>query len=147
MPEVGVILAGLLGIGAVIFVAWPLFRPPERPAQPEDLPEADRLRELVERREVALNALRDLEEDFRLGRIDEKEYKTLQARYRRRAVAALKAVDQALGVDTGALERLIEREVALARRRCPDCGRPLAEDFRFCPHCGQPLDVSPLTGR
>ncbi len=147
MSEVGAILAGLLGLGAVVFAAWPLLRPVDWLPGPEDRPEADRVRELIERRELALSVLRDLEEDFRLGRIDEKEYEALRARYRRRAVAALKAVDQALGTDTEALEKLIEREVALARRRCPDCGRPLAEDFRFCPHCGQPLDVLPLTGR
>lgn len=146
MLEPGVVLAGLLGLGAVLLAAWPLLRPPDRwPGLPER-PDADRVRELVERREVALSALRDLEEDFRLGRIDEKEYEALRARYRRRAVAALKAVDQALGADAEALEKLIEREVALARRRCPDCGRPLAEEFRFCPHCGQALNVSPLTG-
>lgn len=147
MPEPGAILAGLLGLGAILFAAWPLLRPPDRLPQPDDGPDTDRIRELLERRELALSALRDLEEDFRLGRVDEKDYEALRARYRRRAVAALKAVDQALGGDAEALEKLIEREVALARRRCPDCGRPLAEEFRFCPHCGQALNLSPLTGR
>ncbi len=130
----------------MLFAAWPLIRPSARLPRPENPAEADRIRELLERRELALSALRDLEEDYRLGRIDEKEYKTLHARYRRRALAALKAVDQALGTDVESLEKLLEREVALARRRCPDCGRPLAEDFRFCPHCGQALNLSPLTG-
>ncbi len=147
MPELGTILAGILGVGTILFAAWPLLRPPDRLPRPEERPDADRIRELLERRELALSALRDLEEDFRLGRVDEKDYEALRARYRRRAVAALKAVDQALGGDAEALEKLIEREVALARRRCPDCGRPLAEEFRFCPHCGQALNVSPLTGR
>lgn len=130
----------------MLFAAWPLIRPPARLPRPESPAGGDRIRELLERRELALSALRDLEEDHRLGKIDDKEYELLRARYRRRALAALKAVDQALGTDAESLEKLLEREVALARRRCPDCGRPLADDFRFCPHCGQALNVSPLTG-
>ncbi len=146
MSEPGAVVAVLLGVGVLLFAAWPLVRPPTRLPRPENPAEADRIRELLERRELALGALRDLEEDYRLGKIDEKEYEALRARYRRRALAALKAVDQALGTDAESLEKLLEREVALARRRCPDCGRPLAEDFRFCPHCGQALNLSPLTG-
>jgi len=146
MSEPGTIVALLLGAGVLLFAAWPLIRPPARLPQPENPAGADRIRELLERRELALNALRDLEEDHRLGKIDDKEYELLRARYRRRALAALKAVDQALGTDVESLEKLLEREVALARRRCPDCGQPLAEDFRFCPHCGHALNVSPLPG-
>jgi cytochrome c-type biogenesis protein CcmI len=95
----GAIVAILLGLAAVTFVLAPLFR--------KDAAEAERVasafseaEELQSQREMALTALRDLEEDRATGKIGDRDYDELKAKLQTRAVEILKRLD-AIG-DPGA---------------------------------------------
>ena len=88
------IAVALLVGAAVVAVAWP-FLSPDR-GRPEDrLSEADRTRiDLLERRDAAYAALRDLEQDHRTGKVSDIDYADERGRLREEAAAALRGLDQ-----------------------------------------------------
>ena len=89
------ILAALLAVAAVLYVARPFLREPERSddalAEP-DAAELERLR-LLEERDRALAALKELEFDHRTGKISDEDYERSVGSLRVEAAAALKALD------------------------------------------------------
>jgi hypothetical protein len=87
-------LGAVLVVLAVVFVARPFLREPApRSDRLDDLGEADRRRlELVEERDRALAALKELEFDHRTGKVTDEDYRTQVGPLRRRAADALKAL-------------------------------------------------------
>jgi hypothetical protein len=95
MELAALILAACLAVACVAFVARPFLREPQakndRLAVSE---ESERVRiELVEERDRALAALKELEFDHRTGKISDADYRELIAPLRRQAAAALEALD------------------------------------------------------
>ncbi|HTS72735.1 MAG TPA: hypothetical protein VMG74_03415 [Gaiellaceae bacterium] len=88
-------LGVVLAVACVLFVARPFLRDPA--------PKSDRLDEpgpqdeirvaLAEERDRALSALKELEFDHRTGKISDEDYRALVGPLRRRAAAALRALD------------------------------------------------------
>ena len=87
----GVALAALV----VVLVALPFLREPVAEDDRLDAPTAaeEARLTLVEERDRALAALRELEFDHRAGKIVDDDYRTLVQTLRLRAAAALKTVD------------------------------------------------------
>jgi hypothetical protein len=95
METLAVLLAVLLAVAVVAFVARPFLAEPETtddrlggltPAEQE------RLR-LLERRDRALAALKELEFDHRTGKISDNDYRELVGPLRRRVADALRALE------------------------------------------------------
>jgi hypothetical protein len=87
------IVGGLIAVAAVVFVALPFLR---EDGEPELIDEAhaqvaDRLA-LMEARDRALGALKELEFDHRTGKVDDDDYRTLVGPLRRTAADALQAL-------------------------------------------------------
>ena len=95
MSTVGMVVAvAVLVTAAVLFVAWP-FASPEREPPEQALSEADRrLLELRERRDEAYQALRDLDQELRTGKITQADYDLERGRLRAEAAEALAELDQ-----------------------------------------------------
>ena len=92
---VALVLAGVLAVVAVVFVARPFLREPAPESDRLDEPsvlERRRL-ELVEERDRAVLALRELEFDHRTGKVSDDDYRALVGPLRRRAAAALRALE------------------------------------------------------
>ena len=97
MTMAALILAGLLAVACVVYVARPFLAEPDTP------PDADRLRqpgaldqrriELLEERDRALAALKELEFDHRTGKLSDEDYRALVGPLRGRAAAALRALE------------------------------------------------------
>jgi hypothetical protein len=95
MEVAALALAALLAVACVVFVARPFLREPR--AGDDRLAEAgeeerERLR-LVEQRDRALAALKELEFDHRTGKISDADYRELVVPLRREAAAALAALE------------------------------------------------------
>jgi hypothetical protein len=91
-----VVLGAVLAAAAIVLVALPFLREPQ--AEDDRLEaageeEARRLG-LVEERDRALAALKELEFDHRTGKIGDEDYRELVSPVRRAAAAALKALDE-----------------------------------------------------
>lgn len=69
---------------------------------------------LEARRDAALEALREVEFEFRTGKLPEDEYRALRRKYGRRALEARAALGDP----------------------CPRCGAALPPEDRFCSRCG-----------
>jgi hypothetical protein len=89
------VLGAALAVVAVVFVARPFLRDPvpanDRLDEPGEL-ERRRL-ELVEERDRALAALKELEFDHRTGKVTDSDYRALVGPLRRRAAEALRALE------------------------------------------------------
>jgi len=106
----GALCALLLAGGAAAFILAPLFRADA--AQEERASRLlSNLSDLQSEREMALSALRDLEDDRATGKVSDADYAVLQARYTERAVEVLKKLDEAEAASRG--PRPVPREGAL----------------------------------
>jgi hypothetical protein len=92
---VALCLAAVLALLAVVFVARPFLREPSPASDRLDEPgELERRRlELVEERDRALAALKELEFDHRTGKVADEDYRAQVGPLRRRAAAALRALE------------------------------------------------------
>jgi hypothetical protein len=93
------LLAAALAVVCVVVVALPFIREPEPESDAlDDLDEQERARlALLEERDRALAALRELEFEHRTGTVSDEDYQSQIGALRRDAAAAL----QALGRGTG----------------------------------------------
>src|SRR5919108_2244927 len=95
MDAAAVVLAVLLAVACVAFVARPFLREPA----PEDdrlseVPPAERERvRLAEERDRTLAALKELEFDHRTGKISDADYRDLVGPLRQQAAEALRALE------------------------------------------------------
>ncbi len=89
-------LAALLAVLCVVAVAMPFLRDPDPESDVLDEPdEAERRRlELVEARDRALAALKEVEFDHRTGTISDEDYRALVGPLRREAAAALQSLER-----------------------------------------------------
>jgi hypothetical protein len=89
------ILGALLAVASVLFVARPFIREPE-PAvdRLDELDPAEQRRlELLEERDRALAALKELELDHRTGKVSDEDYRAAVGPLRRAAAEALRALE------------------------------------------------------
>lgn len=85
-----ILVAIVLGIVALIFVLYPLYR--HSPAAVQTLQSTGEEATIsTEQEQAARVALHEIELDYRLGNIAEADYSVLRERYMRRALVALKS--------------------------------------------------------
>ena len=91
-----IVLGILIAAGVVVLVALPFLREPTTADDRLDAPTAEDERRLglVEERDRALAALKELEFDHRTGKIGDSDYRELVGPLRRDAARALRAIDR-----------------------------------------------------
>lgn len=96
MSFVALVLAAALAVACVLFVARPFLDEPEPERDVLDEPdERERRRlELLEERDRALAALKELEFDHRTGATSDEDYHAMVGPLRRKAAAALRALER-----------------------------------------------------
>jgi hypothetical protein len=94
---VTVVVAGVVALACVLFVARPFLAEPEAVGAADRLDEPGelerRMLELAEERDRALAALKELEFDHRTGKVSDEDYRELVGPLRQRAAAALRALE------------------------------------------------------
>jgi len=159
------ILAAIIVLGVLAFIAYPLFNAP--PAEGAESPVA--LDGLISQRDAAYDSIRDLDFDFQMGKLSQSDYATMRERYKGRAAVALEQIDETSRVSASAeaeeqiaklraakraappADDAIEREIARRRAskgaaaglRCPNCGTPYHAGDTFCSKCGTSLATKP----
>ena len=94
MEAFALVLAALLTVLCVVFVARPLLRPARSAEAREELGPAEQLRvRALERRDRALGALKELEFDHRTGKVSDEDYRALVGPLRREAAQALRELE------------------------------------------------------
>jgi hypothetical protein len=88
-----VVVGALIAVAAVALVALPFLREPAAADDTLEQPDAELLR-LLEDRDRALGALKELEFDHRTGKLSDADYRETVAPLRQDAAAALRALDR-----------------------------------------------------
>ncbi len=144
--SIGSILLGLaLAVLVVPFVAEPLIKNRQRQKaalenSQDDSPDTAK--------QSALAALRDLDFDFRTGKVAEEDYTPLRQQLMAEAAQAVQAADAARGDLDDEIEtaiRAVRGKKAspvgadLVSAHCPKCQASVRDDDKFCPKCGARL--------
>ena len=74
----------------LVLIGYPIF---VKPAEIAAVDEGDEYHRLLYARDAAYTALKDLEFDFKTGKIDDEDYHTLKAQFEGEAVGILKKID------------------------------------------------------
>src|SRR5690554_175233 len=125
-----------------------------------------RVGELAARKAGLLESLREVEFDYKTGKLTDEDYQAAKSRYERATIKTMRALDEIHGgrgwenaVDDELNQRIAvmqQREQAAHRAEaaahsatkvnaeieCPDCGKQLEADARFCSKCGTTLEQS-----
>ena len=101
-------VGGLIAIAAVVIVAWPFLHDSGEPDL-IDTSADEQLLALMEARDRALAALKELEFDHRIGNIDDADYRASVGPLRRQAAEALQALDR-VKTERSAEEHLDQQE-------------------------------------
>lgn len=137
------VLGALLLLLLVGVMLAPLLEDARPAVELEDLPPA-------QRREAALEALRDVEFEHETGKLDRAEYRHLRTHFGRAVLEAEEAMtgpaDGApAGDDDGAGAAGGDPSVETAW--CTSCGGELRTGARYCPACGEPRPGADEPGR
>ena len=94
---IALIVGALIAVAAVVIVSLPFLRSSDEPELLDTQPSQDRLA-LLESRDRALAALKELEFDHRTGKVDDVDYRALVGPLRRAAAEALQELDRLDGM-------------------------------------------------
>ena len=106
----GLAFALLLSLAALAYVVWPLLKSGPAPVMVEN----DRLTDLLGRKDAVMTAIKELEFDYRVGKLSAEDYQIYDQRLRRQAIALIQQIEQIVPESSG-LD--IEMEAEIARRR------------------------------
>ena len=125
---------------AGFYVLTPLFKESKGSLEAElgTVTDMDRL---LDRKAVIYGNLKDLEFEYRMGRLSETDFAGLESGYKKEAAEILQQLDL-LGAESD-VEGVIAKE-ASARNipvaaRCPSCGAEVIARKKFCADCGHRL--------
>jgi hypothetical protein len=155
-----IVIAIIIIAAALIAVGYPLLlqRPRVSYATSGDSDEGGDLRL---RKETIYAAIKELDFDFRTGKLSPDDYHELREKYRERAMALLLEMEK--GGRFSTLEGSLEEEIRARREStahiskeapaaegrgaagaifCPYCGEGCSSGDKFCPYCGRELPPS-----
>ena len=112
----------LIAAGVLLFVFTPLFD--KRNPLLQTSRKENKRRELLEQRDMAYEAIRELDFDYRMGKVEEDDYRQTRTRYTAQAVEVMKSLDKTNGradrpppaPETKKGEDSIENEIAAIRQ-------------------------------
>ncbi len=145
-----IIGCALLTLVAGVYVLTPLFKEPKGNLEVELLAETE-LDRLLNRKAIVYTNLKDLEFEYKMGRLSDADFKRLEAGYKSDAAAILQKLDQ-MGVEKD-LDEKLERDIAASKARlfskvpakakspglCSSCGADIIPGKKFCADCGHQL--------
>jgi hypothetical protein len=136
---------------AAFYVMTPLFKEPKGNLEVELLAETE-LDRLLNRKAIVYSNLKDLEFEYKMGRLSDTDFRRLEAGLKGEASVILQQLDQ-LGVGSN-IDEIIEKDIASRKEKlrapgkrasqlqagqCPTCGADLVAGKKFCADCGQRL--------
>jgi len=122
--------------------------------RPKDLPEPEPVspfQHLDERKAEIYENLRDLQFEYRVGKLSDADYQTTKQDLQKELASVLAEVDRlsaSLGATAAAKPAPISKptRAVTARERskftCPTCNAEFDKDLKFCGECGKPMKVA-----
>jgi hypothetical protein len=116
--------------------------------RPKDLPEpepASPFDHLDERKAAIYENLRDLQFEYRVGKLSEEDYQATKRDLQKELAAVLAEVDRLkakLAGGNGFVSQKTPEPLAAPKPSgfvCPSCGAKFETDLKFCGECGKPM--------
>jgi hypothetical protein len=148
------LIAALVSLLAIYFAVLPLLRPGRATLLVDD----DKLVELLGRKDATLQAIKDLEFDYQVGKMSQEDYQRHDQRLRRQAIGLIQQIEK-IAPASASLDEQLEniiaqfRQTTVAPAARPSPEQPLKavvdtapvatttspQATRFCTECGKPV--------
>jgi len=92
------LIAPILFIGAVLYIGYPLLQKEKKESAPED--EVTDQEKALREKEDIIESLKDIDMDFRMGKLSTQDYQSLKLEFEQRAVGIFQRV-QSLQAESG----------------------------------------------
>jgi len=122
-------VAVLVAIGAMLFTLF--IRPQDVPEAPPVSPTAH----LEERKAQIYENLRDLQFEFRVGKLSDADYQKTKLDLQRELAKVLAEIDTIQPVKAAAVPPKPKRD----GKTCPHCGAKFPQPLKFCGECGKAM--------
>jgi hypothetical protein len=123
-----ILTAVIVVLGAIIFTL--AVRAKDLPAPEPESP----TRHLEERKATIYENLRDLQFEYRVGKLSDADYQATKTDLQRELAVVLAEIDKLAGVMPPA-------PVKQERIGCASCGAHFEKPMKFCGECGAPMTV------
>jgi hypothetical protein len=134
-------IIGITCLVAIAVIAYILgVRPKDLPAPEPESP----FQHLDERKAAIYENLRDLQFEYRLGKLSDTDYQSTKKDLQRELAGVLAEVDK-LKNGAGPARAAAATAPAAVRRSgfvCDSCGASFEKDLKFCGECGKPMKVA-----
>ncbi|MDZ7266847.1 MAG: zinc ribbon domain-containing protein [candidate division KSB1 bacterium] len=126
----------LLIVATALFIGYPLLQKSPRQLSFGVNHQAE---DLQARKEEIYAAIRDIDFDFRMGKLSAEDHALLREQYRNEAINIMKQLDTLLPAAGRGGRRSKPAGSASATRFCSQCGEPAQAADKFCSACGASL--------
>jgi hypothetical protein len=134
-----IVIAALVTVGVIVFILG---------VRAKDLPEPQPVspfQHLDERKAAIYENLRDLQFEYRVGKLSDQDYQQTKKDLQRELAGVLAEVDrikQQLSPNGAVPPPAPAEPKAADPLTCPHCGAKFPQPLKFCGECGKPMKVA-----
>ena len=125
--------AALLTVGAILFTLF--IRSKDIPSPEPESPVAH----LEERKARIYEGLRDLQFEYRVGKLSEADYQQTKVGLQTELARVMGEIDSILGKQPAKPKPAAPPAAPAALNKCPHCGATFKQTLKFCGECGKPM--------
>jgi hypothetical protein len=136
-----IVIAALIAVGAMVFILT---------VRAKDLPEPEPVspfQHLDERKAAIYENLRDLQFEYRLGKLSDQDYQQTKKDLQRELAGVMAEVDRIklqLSPNGAAAPPPAPAPKPIDPLICPHCSAKFPQPLKFCGECGKPMAVAKL---
>jgi rRNA maturation endonuclease Nob1 len=137
-----IILAAVLAIVVIAFILG---------VRAKDLPEPEPespFQHLDDRKAAIYESLRDLQFEYRVGKLSDEDYQTSKRDLQKELAVVLADVDKLKvqlgvnGIASVAAKKMAQAAAVSAGTVCSSCGAKFDRELKFCGDCGKPMKAA-----
>jgi len=131
-----VLAAAVLFLAALCFVLF---------VRPQDVPESEPvspIQHLEDRKQAIYDNLRDLQFEYRLGKLSDEDYQQTKQALQRELATVLAETEETvkrLGLTPVRVPPKARKAAAPAQTLCPHCGAKFSQALKYCGECGRAI--------